>query len=97
MIPTPSTQNAIDALEFARDALLIDLNNIYWSMLGDALKGEFGKEMALATQKELILMREAKQKIDEAIATLQAINLDAQHHSHVNNEVNPYSLGSSKK
>lgn len=72
MIPTNTTaQKTLAALEFARDALLIDLNAIYQFMLEDALKGKFERDMILGIQKELLPLQEVQQKIDEAIALLR--------------------------
>lgn len=72
MISTNTTaQRTLVALEFARDALLIDLNAIYQFMLEDALKGKFDRDMMLGIQKELLPLQEVQQKIDEAIALLR--------------------------
>ncbi len=72
MIPTNTTaQKTLVALEFARDALLIELNAIYQFMLEDALKGKFDRDMMLGIQKELLPLQEVQQKIDEAIALLR--------------------------
>ncbi|HEY9599240.1 MAG TPA: hypothetical protein V6D33_16370 [Cyanophyceae cyanobacterium] len=72
MIPTNTTaQKTLVALEFARDALLIELNAIYQFMLEDALKGKFDRDMMLGIQKELLPLQEVQQKIDEAITLLR--------------------------
>ncbi|HEY9652542.1 MAG TPA: hypothetical protein V6C95_17925 [Coleofasciculaceae cyanobacterium] len=72
MIPTNTTaQKTLVALEFARDALLIELNTIYQLMLEDALKGKFDQDMILGIQKELVPLQTVQQKIDEAIALLR--------------------------
>lgn len=69
-MPLSNAISTIDALEFARDALLIDLNTIYQTLLEDALKEEEGRGITLEMQQELLLLREAKQKIDEALEAL---------------------------